>query len=368
MSNKDYYSILWVWKSSSTDDIKKAYRRLAMKYHPDRNKWEKNAESKFKEINEAYSILSDTSKRQQYDTFGSVWWNPFWWAWWDFNVDVDLGDIFSSFFWWEFWWSAKKTSKVYKWEDLEYNLNIDLKTSIFWGKEILKIFKLEECKECSWKWWSSKKTCSKCSWTWQITVTQNSIFWVIQQTKTCDKCMWSWEEFWKICEKCKWEKRKRLKKEIEIDIPAWIDDSMIIKMTWEWNDWIWTKASWDLYIKFSVNLNEKWLKRKKTDLYYDIEISIIEAILWTKKEVLIPIIWKRIIEIKAWTQFWNVIKISWDGVKHIDRDTKWDLYININIKIPKKLSKNERELYEKLAKEKKINVNNKKWVFNWLFW
>jgi len=100
----DYYEILGVSRTATKTEIKKAYRKLAMKYHPDRNKWDKIAENKFKEINEAYSILSDSLKRQQYDTFGSVWWNSFWWAGEWFNVDVDLGDIFSSFFWWEFWW------------------------------------------------------------------------------------------------------------------------------------------------------------------------------------------------------------------------------------------------------------------------
>ncbi len=368
MNNKDYYSILWIWKDSSIEEIKIAYRKLAMKYHPDRNNWDKKAEIKFKEINEAYSILSDSSKRQQYDTFGSVWWNPFWWTGWWFNVDVDLWDIFSSFFWGEFWWRQARWKKVFKWEDLEYNLNIDLKTSIFWWKDVLKFFKLETCHKCKWEWWEGKKECSKCNWKWQITVTQNSIFWVIQQTKTCDKCNWSWEEFVSVCKECKWEKRIRIKKELDIEIPAWIDNGMIIKMSEEWNSWIWTKASGDLYVKFIVSLEEKWLERKGVDLFYSIDLSIIEVILWTKKDINIPILWKRTVNIKPWTQFWEKIKIVWDWVKYIDSEKKWDLILDLQINIPKKLSKKERELYEQIAKEKKLNVNNKKWVFEKLFW
>jgi len=365
----DLYSVLWLEKWALKDDIKKAYRKLAMQYHPDRNAWDKASEEKFKQVNEAYSVLSDDDKRRQYDTYGSVWGNS--WFWWGFSwVDVDLSDIFESFFGGGFWNSSgsrTKKSGVKRWEDIEKTIEIDLKTSIYWAKQKLTITKLGTCSECNWEWWSSKKTCSKCHWSGYATYTKQSIFWVIQQTWVCDKCGWSWEEFEKICTICHWEKRVQVKKDLDLDIPAWIDHGMIIKITWEWNDWIWTKTSWDLYIKFRVSLEEKWLKRKGVDLFYDIEIDILEAILWTKKEINIPIIWKRNIEIEAWTQVWITIKISWDGVKYIDRDSKWDLYINLSIKIPKKLSSKEKELYLEIAKEKKMNVVNEKGIFEKIF-
>ncbi len=364
----DLYSILelekWAWK----EDIKKAYRRLAMKYHPDRNDWDKESEKKFKEINEAYSVLSDDSKRQQYDTFGSTgWaWNPFWWGGFGWWVDVDFWDIFESFFGWGFssWSRQKQTS--FKWEDIEFDLDIDLKTSIFGSKEKVKYNKKETCVKCDWEWWSGKKICGRCNWKWKVTYTSQSMFGTIQQTWVCDQCNWSGESFENVCNGCSWEKRKLIKKEIEIDIPAWIDDWMIIKITSEWNHWVWTKAHWDLYVRFRVKLEEKWLKRDWVDLYYELEIDVIEAILWTTKEINIPVIWKRNIDIKAWTGPNTTIKISWDWVKHINNDKKWDLLINIIIKIPKKLSKTEREHYEEIAKEKKINVN-KSGVFEKLF-
>lgn len=360
----DLYWILWVDKNATKDEIKKAYRKLAMQHHPDRNSQDKESEKKFKEINEAYSVLWDDSKRKQYDMFWKVWW-----AWassnW-FNVDFDLWDIFESFFWWARWGYREKPSSM-PWEDLEKIIEIDLKTSIFWWKQKIKINKQETCWDCKWEWWEWKKTCSKCNWTWHITFTRQSAFWIIQQTWLCDDCSWTWETFEKICPVCYWKKRKLVSKEIGIDIPAWIDDGMIIKLTWEWNDWINTKASWDLYIKFQVSLEEKWLTREEYDLHYNLEIDVLEAVLWTKKEVNLPIIWKRTIDIKAWTDHSSVIKISWDWVKHVNDDKKWDLYLEISIKIPKKLTKTERDLYEKIASEKKINVNNKKWIFESLF-
>lgn len=363
----DLYSVLWVEKNDSKEEIKKAYRKLAMQYHPDRNAWNKEAEEKFKQINKAYEILSDDTKRKNYDMFWdeNSRWNPF--GWWGFSgVDVDLWDIFESFFWWGFSWNTRKRKTNFAWEDLEYNLELDLKTSIYWWKQKISFNKKETCKTCDWEWWSGKKTCPKCNGRWQVTHTTQSMFWMIQQTVTCDNCNWSWEVFEKVCNDCNWEKRKLIKKEIEIDIPAWIDEGMIIKMTGEWNHWIWTNKSWDLYIKFRVIQEEKWLKRENSDLNYDLEVDIVEAVLWATKEINIPIIWKRKIEIKAWTETGNIIKISWDWVKNIDSDRKWDLYINIFVKTPKKLSKKERELFEEIAKERKVDVN-KWWVFEKIF-
>lgn len=367
----DLYSILEIERSATKEEIKRAYRKMAMKYHPDRNSGDKSAESKFKEVNEAYSTLHDDSKRQQYDMFGksgwATWWgNPFWgWFWGQWWVDVDLWDIFESFFGGQ-WWAWRQRQTSFKWEDLEYQINISLKTSIYGWKEKIKFNKKETCVTCEWKWGSWKTSCSKCNGKWQITYTTQSMFGTIQQTWVCDMCSGSWEKFSETCSNCHWDKRKVVKKEIDIDIPAWIDTWMIIKMTGEWNHWISTNAHWDLYIKFNVQLKEKNLKRDGVNLYYDLEIDVIEAILWTTKEINIPVIWKRTIDIKAWTSHWTIIKISWDWVKYIDKDSKWDLFIDISLKIPKKISKVEREHYEKIAKEKKINVN-KAGVFEKLF-
>jgi len=141
MSN-NYYDTLWVGKNASAEEIKKAYRKQAMKYHPDRNKWDKMAEAKFKEINNAYDVLSDTKKKQQYDTFGSTWWSPFWWAGWGYSsqwfsgfedifgwswrqssawFDFNIEDLFGWMWWWTAWgWASSRKAPPKKPVSLDF--------------------------------------------------------------------------------------------------------------------------------------------------------------------------------------------------------------------------------------------------------
>ncbi len=364
----DLYWVLEVNKGASSEEIKKAYRKMAMKYHPDRNSGDASAEAKFKEVNEAYQTLSDPQKKQQYDTFGTTG-GAGWGGWFGGGfgwVDVDLWDIFSDFF--GGWWRARqKKSWVQRGEDIEEFVTIDLKTSIFGAKHMVSYDKMTDCWECSGAGWSWKKSCNDCNWSGYRTYTKQTMFGVVQQTGVCNTCSGTGESFEKLCTICQWRKRTSSKVEKEIDIPAWIDDGMIIKLEWEGNSWIGTKQSGDLYLKFRVKLEEKGLKRDGGNLYYDLELDVVEAVLGTSKEVNIPVIGKRKIDIPQGTQFGSVLTFSGDGVKDVSYDNKWDLFINITIKIAKKLSSKERELYNEIAKERKINVNNKKWMFENLF-
>ncbi|PID87605.1 molecular chaperone DnaJ [Candidatus Gracilibacteria bacterium] len=357
----DLYKELGLDKGASKEEIKKAYRKLAMKYHPDRNPGNHEAEGKFKKINEAYSVLSDDKKRQQYDTFGTTGG-----AGGFGGVEVDLGDIFESFFGGNTKRGQKKSSEQ-RGEDIEHNISINLKTSIFGGKETIKFKKYDSCSICKGEGGEGKKSCNICSGTGYVTKTTQSLFGVVQQTITCSSCSGSGESFEKVCDNCKGRKREVVTKRIDIDIPAGINDGMIIKLSGEGNSGIGTKASGDLYVKFSVESEEKGLKREGDDLFYEIKIDVVEAVLGATKDIIIPIIGKRKIEIKAGTQNQTVIKISGDGVKDIQSDDKGDLFLTILVKIPKKLGKREKELYLEIAKEKKININNKKGVFEKLF-
>lgn len=363
--SKEYYSILWVSKTATEDEIKKAYRKKAMEHHPDRG-WDAE---KFKEVNEAYSVLSDASKKREYDTYGSVggWGNPFaggWFGW----VDVDLWDIFEQFFGGGAGRSTsrRKKSSNFAGEDIETTLNLDLKTSIIGGKMTIKYDKYIVCGDCKWVGWEGKSMCPDCHGGWYVKYRQQTMFGTIEHTWACERCNGSGEILEKVCGKCGGQKRIRKSVELEVDIPAGIDDGMVIRINGEGHEGIWAGA-WDLYVKFKVNTIEKNLRRKWVDLHLDLEVDVVEAILGTTKEVNVPIIGKRNIVVEAGTQVGTIIKISGDGVKYIDKDKKWDLFVNIIIKIPKKLSETERECFEKIAKENKLNVHNKKGIFEKIF-
>ncbi len=364
----DYYSILEVEKTETKDGIKKAYRKLAMKYHPDRNKGDKEAEKKFKEVNEAYQVLGDEQKRKNYDMFGKAGanrgGNPFGGG----GVDVDLWDIFESFFGGGFSGQAGTRRRTeQRGEDIEHTIHIDLKTSIYGEKQNISFKKRSNCGTCKGEGGSGKKTCSTCNGRGSVTKQSQTMFGIMSQTVVCPDCSGNGESFEQVCDECHGQKRVVENKTLEIDIPAGIDDGMMIKLTGEGNNGINTKASGDLYVRFSVSQEEKWLKRDGFDLHYNQEIEIVEAVLWAKKEISLPILGKRNIEIPNGSEHGTIIKLSNDGVKHIGKDQKWDLFIHLFIKILKKLAKKEKELYEEIAKERGLEVGNTSGFFDKLF-
>ncbi len=361
MSQRDYYEILGLQKGADTIEIKKSYRKLAMKYHPDRNGGDASAEVKFKEVNQAYSILWDATKRQQYDRF--------WHAWVSGNSNFgmdDISDIFSSFFSGGFSWTNRRPTEFVG-EDIEIQITIDLKTSMYGGKEDIEIQKRSVCESCDGVWGTGKTSCDTCSGTGQTIHTSQTPFGVIQQTRACGECDGTGEIFTHTCSECGGAKRVLQKHQLQVDIPAGIDDGMIIKLAEEGHDGTGSNPSGDVYVWFRVKLTEKWLTRKGNNLHYDLDIDIVEAVLWTTKDISLPIIGKRSVKIPAGTQSESIVKIPWDGVKYVQSDEKWDLLFHIHIPIPKKLGKKERALYEQIAQEKDIDVNSKKWSFQKLF-
>lgn len=370
MAWENYYEILGVDKNASAEELKKAYRKKAMDLHPDRHAWDKQKEAEFKKVNEAYAVLSDPQKKAHYDRFGSTEW-MWWFGWWFSSQDFDISDIFEQFFWgwfgtWRWWWNKKKNES---WEDLEMNFKLSFWDAIFWWKQNIKYSKKIVCKTCSWIWakpWTEAKTCHSCHWSWYIKSRTQSFFWVIEQNVVCPTCSWQWTIIDSPCQECKGKKRTDVNVEKEIEIPAWIDNWMSIKIKWEWNEWTNWKNG-DLYIVFRVPNQFEWLSRDWDNLHFDLLIDPVEAVLWAKIKEKIPLIGDRTIEIKPWTQDGDILKFRWDWVKNISNDSKWDLFFHINIRIPTSVSKKERELYEQIAKEKWIDYADHKWIFGKIF-
>lgn len=271
---------------------------------------------------------------------------------------MDFSDIFESFFGGAQTGGTRRRSGGIEGEDIEIRVKLDFAEALSGLKKNISYSRKVVCTECTGtgaKKGTEPKECSQCRGAGQVRRRTQTIFGVMEQTGICDVCHGTGKIITDKCTTCHGERRETLKTEKEIDIPAGIDDGMTIKVRGEGNDGIGSKSG-DLYISFSIPDSIDGLTREDMNLFYTIEIDPTEAVLGTKKTLKLPVIGERIVEIKSGTQYGEVLKFKGDGVKHISKDQKGDLFITVNIKIPTHPSKKERELYHEIAREKKIEV------------
>ena len=347
---KNYYDILWVSESASVDEIKKAFRKLAIKHHPDRW-WSKE---KFQEINEAYQVLSDEKKRWQYDAFRKWWFTGWfgWWSWgfdfgnfWGFgwfgnweSVDFDIGDLLGGIFWGGFgWWK----SKVRKWEDLKKIIEISFEDSYLWCEKKISYTRMRKVE------WATEEVCSNCNGKWKVRQQVQTAFGTMQTSSACNVCKWigkiykkGWKELWN-------GGLEEVKETIDIKIPAWIKEDSFIKYSWKWDAGIWDAPDGDLYLKIRIIPNKKY-RREWDDLYVKANVTIFDLVLWWEVEVPHPE-WKLKVKIPKGTQVWDRVRIGWRwfGEKWLFK-SKGDMIVETEVSIPKKLSKDEENLWKKL--------------------
>lgn len=350
--NKDYYNVLWVTESSTDDEIKKAFRKLAMQHHPD--KWWD--QEKFKQINEAYQVVWDKQKRQQYDSVRKWWFGGFWWQWWfwwwatSFDVE-DIFDVFGNLFWWQVsWWRWWRHHWPRKWTDIIINLHVTIEEVYKWWNREIKFDRKVHCDDCKWSgvaWWWQKTSCSTCWWRWVVLQQQRTPFGVMQTQTTCPTCHWEWHINTNPCKKCNWNWLSTKQEKIDLEIPAWIEEWEYIKFTWMGNYWPNWWDSWDLYIKFVYKPSEKF-KRKWNQLLIEVSISIYDAVIGGEIEVDHPE-WKIKVKIPKWLQIWDHLSVSWKGFgRWWFLAKRWDFIVVPKISIPKKLSKEEEKLWKQL--------------------
>ncbi len=345
--SKEYYSILWVAENASADDIKKAYRKKAMEVHPDRHGGDKNKEAEFKKLNEAYSILSDTTKKSNYDQFGNAdgmggMWGGFGGFGWWFDAS-DLGDIFSSFFGWSGRGGRKRADIG---EDIEIQMTLSLEDAIRGNTRKVEFKRRTTCDACHGKW-GKTTTCDACRWSGRVRERMQTVFGVMEQERICPTCSGTWEKIMEKCGTCHGKKYNDSVIKKDIEIPGGIEDSMSVKMRGEGHGWV--DGNGDLYITFTVPSREGWLHREGHTLHYDVRLSPAEAALGCEKTIEIPIIGKKNMEVKHGTQGSDTHTFSGEWVSRLDR--KWmkgDLIIHYIIDIPSKLSGDEKKLYSAL--------------------
>lgn len=359
MANKDYYKTLGLDKSASKEDIKKAFRKLAHEHHPDKGG---NAE-RFKEANEAYSVLSDDSKRAQYDTYGSAGPSGFGggqyqggnagFEGFDFsgfqggqNVDFDLGDIFGEFFGGRS--SGRRGPK--KGKDISIDLELSFSESVFGVEKAINLTKNSKCKVCDGsgaKAGTSMQTCHTCSGHGKIRETKRSFLGPIVTEKICEACEGSGKIPKEKCSNCHGSGIFRKEESFSVNIPADINDRESVRLTGA-GESIKGGISGDLYIRIHVK-KDPLFKKEGKNLVTELNIKITDAVLGAKYNL------KTLdgdIELKVpeGAEFGQILRIRGKGVP-ISHDKRGDLLVKLNIKIPTRLSRKAKKDFEELKNE-----------------
>jgi len=364
----DYYEVLGVTRSASQEDIKKAFHKLAHKYHPDKG----GDEKKFKEINEAYQILSDSKKRAQYDQFGRVFdgndgfsaqsgpasgWN---WAWGNpqgAGVEFDLGDIgdvFEDFFSGGFGGARRATKKdIKKGKDIQVDIELGLENVLKESVEKISLHKFIICHRCQGTGAEPEtkiKECFSCRGTGQVQQVKKTILGSYTTITTCPECQGEGTIPEKPCNVCKGEGRTKATEEIKIHIPAGVDTNQVIKIEGKGEAGKKQGKAGNLFVRILVKKHPIF-ERRGDDLFAQLGINFSQAALGGKIEIETLDNKKLVLEVPEGTESGKVLRISGKGIPHFGGFSKGNLYIELKVKTPKKLTREQKKIFEKLKEE-----------------
>ena len=364
MAKRDYYEVLGVNKNASPEELKSAYRKLAVKYHPDKNPNNKNAEDKFKEASEAYGVLSDKSKKENYDNFGHAAFENGGGGQGGFGgfSGADFSDIFEDFFG-DFGGgrrSSRSRSSNNRGSDLRYDLSISLEEAYEGKKQNIQFSTSEKCNSCKGngtKPGSSPSRCSYCGGNGRVRSNQG--FFTVQQT--CPQCTGSGEEITDPCSDCNGQGNTQTSKKIAVTIPKGVDDGTRIRLAGKGEAGTRGGASGDLYLFINVKSHELF-KRSDVNLFFEFPISITDAALGATIEI--PTIdgKKAKIKIPEGTQDGKQFRLKGKGMPFMRKGDFGDLYVEIKTEVPIYLNKEQRNLLEKFREieNEKSNPSIKK--------
>lgn len=357
MNKKDYYEVLGVSKTATDEEIKRAFRKLAKQYHPDINK-EPGAEEKFKEIGEAYSVLSDANKRRQYDQFGhAAFQNGGGSAGSGFSGfdmgDIDWEDIVGDLFGGGFrgfsgFGGSSRSKRTAKGEDLRVVLNLTFEEAAFGCEKDIKLNLTSECPKCKGKGGFNEKTCRTCGGAGKVLEQAQTIFGYMQTQKTCPTCRGKGKTFENVCDDCRGKGLIEKFKTLTVTIPEGVDEGYQLRLSGKGNSGLNGGPNGDIFLEFKIKEHEVF-EREGADIYLEVPITITDACLGAKKEI--PTLYGNIIlEIKPGTQNYTKLKIKGKGIKTPNRLAKGDMYAVVNIIIPTKLDRKQKALLQDLAK------------------
>ena len=347
MAKRDYYDVLGVAKSSSKDEIKKAYRKLALKYHPDKTKGDKASEEKFKEASEAYHVLSDEKRKTNYDQFGHAAFEGAGgggqgFGGFDFNNSA-FSDIFEDFFG-DFGGERSPRRSSNRGNDLRYDISINLEEAYKGLEKNVKYTTYKKCSSCSGSGAAKGSKPTKCSYcAGRGKVRSNQGFFTIQQT--CPQCSGYGETIGTPCKNCSGNGKVQGNENVTVKIPRGVDDGTRIRLSGKGEAGSKGGSNGDLYLFISID-NHNIFKRSEENLYYELPISFSDATLGTTVEV--PSIdgGKSKIKIPAGTQHGKQFRLKGKGMPLLRRSLFGDLYIRIITQVPTSLSKRQKEILE----------------------
>lgn len=365
---KDYYSVLGLDKNANEDDIKKAFRKLALQYHPDKNPGDKASEEKFKEINEAYQVLSDPGKKAQYDQFGTADFNgQGGFGGFDFGGFQDLGgfgDIFETIFGGLGGFSNSRSNGPQRGADLQYTLNLTFEEAAFGVTKEIEISRNEECKKCGGtgaKPGTKPITCDKCNGTGQIKISKRTGFGNFINVTACDKCGGKGTIIKESCPECHGSGRVRRKRKITIKVPAGVDTGNTMPLRNEGEPGTRGGEHGDLYVNINI-LPHKIFKRDGFDVLLEIPITFPQAALGA--EIDVPTI-DGIIKysVPEGTQGGTIFRIKGKGIPRIRGYGRGDEIIKIIVEVPKQLNNKQKEILQQFAEVCGEDVNEQKKTF-----
>lgn len=370
MSKRDYYEVLGVAKGATDAEIKKAYRKLARKYHPDVSQDNKEeAEAKFKEVSEAYEILSDSEKRSRYDQFGHAGTDPngfgaggFGGAGADFG---GFGDIFDMFFGGGA--GGARRSGPQKGGDLRYDMELSFQEAAFGLEKDIEIMRTENCDECGGSGAapdSQVKTCPTCHGSGQIQYTQNTPFGRIVQSRTCNSCHGEGKIIEKPCPACHGRGKVRRNRTIHVKIPAGIDNDSRMRVAGQGEPGAKGGPPGDLYLFIRVRPH-KIFARRGNDVYCEVKINFPQAALGDEIEV--PTLeGKAELKIPSGTQNGTTFRLRNQGIPDVRGYGRGDQHVRVIVKVPTKLTERQKELlreFSEISGDKPVEVTGGKGFF-----
>ncbi|MDR0840192.1 MAG: molecular chaperone DnaJ [Christensenellaceae bacterium] len=355
MAKADYYETLGINKDATDAEIKGAFRKAAKEYHPDLHPGDKTAEQKFKEINEAYEVLSDEKKRAQYDQFGHAAFDPSasagGYGGGGFSGFGGFEDIFSAFTGGGFsGFSQQQHTGPARGRDLRYNLSISFEDAAFGVKKEILIPREENCATCGGtgaKPGTQPIKCNACGGSGQVRVQQNTMFGSFATVRTCDACGGSGKIVQEACADCKGRGRVNRSKRIVVNVPAGIDNGQTLNMRGEGEAGLRGGTAGDLYISITVKPH-KLFTRRGNDLYLDMNIPMTVAVMGG--EIQVPTLNGSVkYTVPEGTQPGTTFRLKEQGVARLNSNSKGDLLVHTDVSIPKRLNDEQRDLVKKLA-------------------